>query len=195
MDTLVLSKSYEPYDQVSWEEAFKYICGGEDGTKKVEVIEYHEDRKVRSGSSENGTLREWKVPSVIRFINASTPEVMVVKFSRENIYARDRGKCQYCGMNVKLSEFEYEHVIPRAQGGKTIWENIVVACTGCNQKKGSKTPSQAGMRLLSRPRKPERQDTKRRIVITWKHGMPEAWKAYMRDVTYWRSELSNDNSG
>lgn len=192
MDTLVLSKTWEPYDQVSWQEAFKYICGGDDGTKKVEVIEYHEDRKVHSGSG-SGELREWRVPSVIRFIDAVTPEIKVVKFSRENIYARDGGKCQYCGAKCSLSEFEYEHVIPRAQGGKTIWENIVVACTGCNQKKGSKTPAQAGMRLLAMPRKPDRNSRKRRIVITWRHGMPEAWKSYMRDMTYWKTELDNDN--
>lgn len=194
MDTLVLSKTWEPYDQVSWQEAFKYICGGDDGSKKVEVIEYHEDRKVHSGSG-SGDLREWKVPSVIRFIDAVTPEIKVVKFSRENIYARDHGKCQYCGTKVSLSEFEYEHVIPRCQGGKTIWENIVVACTTCNQRKGNKTPAQAGMRLLAVPRKPDRNSKKRRIVITWRKGMPEAWKSYMRDMTYWKSELDNDNGG
>lgn len=194
MDTLVLSKTWEPYDQVSWQEAFKYICGGDDGSKKVEVIEYHEDRKVHSGSG-SGELREWRVPSVIRFIDAVTPEIKVVKFSRENIYARDKGRCQYCGEKVSLSEFEYEHVIPRCQGGKTIWENIVVACTGCNQKKGNKTPAQAGMRLLAVPRKPDRNSKKRRIVITWKKGMPETWKNYMRDMTYWKGELDNDNGG
>jgi 5-methylcytosine-specific restriction endonuclease McrA len=192
VDTLILSKTWEPYDQVSWQEAFKYICGGDDGSKKVEVIEYHEDRKVHSGSG-SGDLREWKVPSVIRFIDAVTPEIKVVKFSRENIYTRDRGKCQYCGVKVSLSEFEYEHVIPRCQGGKTIWENIVVACTGCNQKKGNKTPAQASMRLLALPRKPDRNSQKRRIVITWRKGMPEAWKSYMRDMSYWKSELDNDN--
>ncbi len=152
MDTLVLSKTWEPYDQVSWQEAFKYLCGGEDGTKKVEVIEYHEDRKVHSGS--NDSLKEWRVPSVIRFIDAMTPEIKVVKFSREN---------------------------------------IVVACTSCNQRKGGKTPNEAGMRLLAIPRKPEKNANRRRMVITWKKGMPEAWKNYMRDVSYWKTELENDN--
>ncbi len=191
MDTLVLSKSYEAYDRITWEEAFKHLCGGENGEKKVEVIEYHEDRVVHS--SNNGELKEWKVPSVIRFVDAMTPEIMMVKFSRENIYARDKGKCQYCGSDVKLSEFEYEHVLPKSQGGKTIWENIVVACTSCNQKKGNRTPTQAGMRLLSTPKKPNPKNSRHRISILWRHGMPEAWKAYMRDVTYWRGELDNDN--
>ena len=109
-DVLVLSKTWEPYDRVSWQRAFVLLCGGEDGSKKVEVLEY-DDRTVRSGS-----LKEWRVPSVIRFLEAITPEIRRVKFSRENIYARDGGLCQYCGRRVAPGEFEYEHVIPRAKG-------------------------------------------------------------------------------
>jgi 5-methylcytosine-specific restriction endonuclease McrA len=186
-DVLVLSKSWEAYDRVPWEKAFVLLCGDANGRKKIEVVEYHE-RIVRSGS-----LREWRVPSVIRFIDAVTPEVHGVKFSRENIYARDQGTCQYCGLKVSISEFEYEHVLPRSRGGKTTWENIVVACTRCNQRKGGRTPLEAGMRLMSTPRRPERSFRKRRLVLSWQRGMPEAWKGYMRSVTYWRGELDNDN--
>jgi 5-methylcytosine-specific restriction endonuclease McrA len=186
-DVLVLSKTWEAYDRVSWERAFVLLCGGDDGQKKVEVIEYG-DRVVRSGS-----LREWKVPSVIRFVEAVTPEIRTAKFSRENIYRRDRGTCQYCGTRVKLSEFEYEHVIPRFRGGMTTWENIVVACTRCNQRKGGRTPAEAGMRLLSTPRRPDKSFNRRRMTLVWENGMPQSWRSYMRDVTYWKSELDNDN--
>ena len=185
-DVLVLSKTWEPYDRVSWERAFVLLCGGEDGKKKVEVIEYDE-RKVRSGDN-----REWKVPSVIRFVEAVTPEIRVVKFSRENIYTRDKGMCQYCGLKVSQDQFEYEHVIPRVRGGKTNWENIVVACTPCNQRKGGRTPAEAGMRLLSVPRRPDKSFKRRRMTLSWQKGMPEAWKSYMRNVTYWRGELEHD---
>jgi 5-methylcytosine-specific restriction endonuclease McrA len=188
-DVLVLSKTWEAYDRVSWERAFVLLGGGDDGKKKVEVVEYHE-RTVRSGS-----LREWKVPSVIRFIEAVTPEICVVKFSRENIYTRDKGVCQYCGTQVKLSEFEYEHVVPRAKGGKTTWENIVVACTPCNQKKGGRTPAEARMRIRSTPRRPDKSFKKRRMTLSWQKGMPEAWKGYMRNITYWSGELDNENGG
>jgi 5-methylcytosine-specific restriction endonuclease McrA len=188
-DVLVLSKTWEPYDRVSWERAFVLLCGGDDGKKKVEVIEFDE-RTVRSGS-----LREWKVPSVIRFVGAMTPEIRSVKFSRENIYARDKGQCQYCGTRVKVSEFEYEHVIPRAQGGKTTWENIVVACTSCNQRKGGRTPLQAGLQLRSIPRRPDKSFARRRLTLGWREGMPESWRSYMRDVTYWRGELESDDGG
>ena len=186
-DVLVLSKTWEAYDRVSWQRAFVLLCGGDSGKKKVEVIEYQE-RRVRSGS-----LREWQVPSVIRFIEAMTPRIHAVKFSRENIYARDRGTCQYCGRQVRVSEFEYEHVIPRVHGGKTTWENIVVACTPCNRRKGGRTPAEAGMRLRSIPRRPDRSFKKLRVTLPWQRGMPEAWKNYMRNVEYWRGELDNEN--
>lgn len=189
-DVLVLSKTWEAYDRVSWERAFVLLCGGDDGKKKVEVVEYDE-RVVRSGSS-TGDLKEWKVPSVIRFVEAVTPEIRVVKFSRENIYTRDKGMCQYCGTKVSQSDFEYEHVVPRVRGGKTNWENIVVACTSCNQRKGGRTPAEAGMRLLSVPRRPDKSFKRRRMTLTWQKGMPAAWKSYMRNVTYWRGELDHD---
>jgi 5-methylcytosine-specific restriction endonuclease McrA len=191
-DVLVLSKTWEAYDRVSWERAFVLLCGGDDGKKKVEVVEYDEDRKIHSGSNTAGELREWKMPSVIRFVDAVTPQIKVVKFSRENIYTRDKGACQYCGTKVKLSEFEYEHVQPRVKGGKTNWENIVVACTPCNQRKGGRTPFEAGMRLLSTPRRPDKSFKRKRMTLLWQKGMPTAWRSYMRDVSYWKGELDHD---
>ena len=194
--TLLLSTTYEAYDSVPWEKAFYYLCGGKDGTEKVEVLKYHEDKKIHSGSSTvSGELREWRIPSVIRFIDAVTPVIKTVKFSRENIYARDKGKCQYCGQKVKLDEFEYEHVTPRRKPycGPTTWENIVTACTSCNQKKGGRTPKEAGMVLLSTPRRPDKLSSTRRLSLEWHVGMPESWRPYMRDSIYWKTELDNDN--
>jgi 5-methylcytosine-specific restriction endonuclease McrA len=191
-DVLVLSKNWEPFGQVTWQRAFILLCGGEDGRTKAEVVEYDE-KVVRSGSTSSGELREWKVPSVIRFVEANVPRLNKVKFSRENIYLRDCGTCQYCGRKVAKNEFEYEHVIPRSRGGKTTWDNIVVACTACNQKKGNKTPFEAGMKLLSVPARPGKGLRQRKMEITWQKGMPEAWKNYMRDVTYWKGELDNEN--
>jgi 5-methylcytosine-specific restriction endonuclease McrA len=187
-DVLVLSKTWEPYDRVSWRRALVLLCGGEDGSKKVEVVEFHE-RIIRSGD-----LKEWRVPSVVRFLEAVTPVIRRVKFSRQNIYARDGGLCQYCGARVAPGEFEYEHVLPRAKGGKTTWENIVVACTPCNQKKGGRTPAEAGMRLRAPPRRPDKGWGDRRVVLLWQTGMPVAWRNYMRSATYWGGELDNENT-
>lgn len=188
MDVLVLSKSYEPMDRISWEDAFTALFGEE---KKAEVIEYRELEVVHSGSPA-GDLREWKVPSVIRFVNAMVPELKGVRFSRENIYMRDRGCCQYCGIHVAADDWEYEHVIPRALGGVTSWTNIVVACTACNQRKANRTPAQAGMRLLSKPMRPEKL-FRRRSILTWQPGMPDSWLPFMIGSIYWKGELTNQN--
>ena len=73
------------------------------------------------------------------------------KFSRTNIYRRDKNTCQYCGHKFKTEDLELEHVIPKSQGGMATWKNIVLACTPCNRRKDNETPKQAGMKLIREP--------------------------------------------
>jgi hypothetical protein len=61
----------------------------------------------------------------------------------------------YCGEPKKMLELNYDHVVPRDQGGRTVWENIVASCYKCNERKRNRTPEQAGMKLLRRPYKPK----------------------------------------
>jgi CRISPR/Cas system Type II protein with McrA/HNH and RuvC-like nuclease domain len=73
------------------------------------------------------------------------------KIKRLSDYAlleRDDYKCQYCGAEVTRNTFTKDHVMPRSRGGKTIARNLVVCCDKCNQKKGDRTPEEAGMTLL-----------------------------------------------
>lgn len=136
-----------------------------------------------------------RVPSVIRLV-MPIPHKPVIKFSRQNIYARDRGQCQYCGHKVSWKVFQFEHVVPRAQGGKTGWTNIVVSCGDCNLRKGSRTPEQAGMTLRSKPVRPKSLPTMNRPRVEYKPGMHESWLKYvdrsLRDAAYWQAELEND---
>ncbi len=83
------------------------------------------------------------VPKIIRLLFYDRLPRTEVKFNRRNIFARDRSRCQYCGKKQPTSELSLDHVIPRSAGGKSIWSNIVCACTGCNVKKGGRTPQQA----------------------------------------------------
>jgi len=181
METLVLSQSYEPVARVSWQRAITLIWEG-----KVEVVEEYEDWKVKS------VTLEFKVPSVIRFLRKVFGRKRAVKFSRENVYARDNGRCQYCSNKITRAEATYDHVIPRSQGGHTRWENIVISCNGCNQKKGGRTPEQAHMKLLSTPVKPKKLPDTVRLTFTYQKGMPESWKNWLRSVTYWAGELEQD---
>lgn len=181
METLVLSAIYEPVARVPWQRAFLMVLGS-----KVEVLEEYEDRAVRS------VTLEWRMPSVVRFLRMSRGKKKGVKFSRENVYARDHERCQYCARKVARSEATYDHVVPRAQKGPTTWENVVIACVPCNQKKGGRTPVQAAMRLLSVPVKPRTLPRSARTLFQWDKGMPVSWRAWMRDVTYWHGALEED---
>jgi 5-methylcytosine-specific restriction endonuclease McrA len=131
---------------------------------------------------------------VIRFLRAMRGKRRAVRFSRENVYARDLGRCQYCGGKVPRPESTYDHVIPRSQGGHTRWENIVIACLKCNQKKGGRTPQQASMRLRSTPVRPAKLPESVKITFGYEPGMPVAWRAWLRDLSYWNGELETDGS-
>lgn len=178
MDTLVLSRDYQPLAQVTWQDAFTYLLSG-----KAEVVEEYEDRVVHSA------YQTWKIPSIIRFLTkAANLFRRGVKFNRQNVWVRDHGECQYCGDKVRRSEFTYDHVIPRAQGGKTVWENIVVCCIPCNQKKRSRAPEQAGMRLRHAPYRPKVLPGVSSEILSWHDGMPRSWKEWIGSVSYWHGE-------
>ena len=84
---------------------------------------------------------------------------------------------------VTRSEATYDHVLPRTLGGKTSWDNIVIACVPCNQKKGGRTPHEAGMRLMRPPRRPDSAPAIR--ITVGLRNAPESW----RDYLYWNVEL------
>ena len=178
MDTLVLNIGYEPIARVTWQRAITLLFLG-----KVEVVEEYDDRQIRA------VTFVVKMPAVVRLLRALRGARKAVKFSRENVYTRDGGKCQYCGVRVARHEATYDHVVPRALGGVTTWDNIVIACVGCNQHKGGKTPEQAGMKLRCAPVKPKKLPDTFRLTFTFREGMPDAWKTWLRDYAYWNTEL------
>jgi 5-methylcytosine-specific restriction endonuclease McrA len=107
-----------------------------------------------------------------------------VAFTRFNLFLRDEFKCQYCGAKGDLT---FDHVIPRASGGVTSWENVVAACSKCNLKKGSKSLRQARMHLQKPPRQPASEELRnlgRRFPPNYLH---ESWM----DFLYWDSELES----
>lgn len=70
------------------------------------------------------------------------------------IDARDQDRCRYCGTLVNWLDKRgrgggtYDHVVPIVRGGRNTLENVVVACRGCNGRKGELLLAEAGMRLL-----------------------------------------------
>ena len=180
MDTLVLDVGYTPVARVCWNRAITLWWAG-----KVEVVETYEDWTVRS------VTVELQVPAVVRFVRGMRPHKQRVRFSRETVFARDGGRCQYCNRQLARPNATYDHVTPRALGGRTGWENIVIACVRCNQRKGGRTPAQAGMTLAKVPVRPNTppHDGMR---FTYQPGMPAQWRAWLRDYVYWNGELEQD---
>src|SRR5688572_32049596 len=52
-------------------------------------------------------------------------------------------------------DLNLDHVIPRDRGGPTTWENIVCSCIPCNTRKANRTPYEAGMHLIRKPKRPK----------------------------------------
>jgi 5-methylcytosine-specific restriction endonuclease McrA len=178
METLVLDTSYVPVARVHWQRAVTLLFMG-----KVEVVEEYE------GAAISSVTFSMKMPSIVRFLRALKGKKRAIKFSRENVYARDNGKCQYCASKLARPEATYDHVVPRAQGGTTVWENVVICCVDCNQKKRDRTPAQAGMRLLTVPVKPRKLPDHIKLTLQWKTGMPPSWKDWLVSHSYWNGEL------
>ena len=167
MDTLVISATYEPMYRVGWRRAMTLWAAG-----RVDVLDTYVERMVRTvGAS-------FALPSIIRFRTGGSPYRGGVRFSRDNVYKRDRGRCQYCDYVVRRHEITYDHVVPRRAGGQTSWENLVLACRPCNQAKGGRTPEQAGMRLKTRPVAPKTLSSAREI-LSYEVGMPASWRDFL----------------
>lgn len=171
--TLLLSVGFEPIATISWERAITLLF-----QNKVEVISEYEDKELRSVSV------VFKMPAVVRLIHSLKRKKRAVKFSRQNVLARDRWKCQFCGKKAPIKDLTYDHVIPRAKGGKTCWENIVTACYDCNHKKADKTLGQAGMSLKKKPIRPTWVPI---FTIQLSGSVPEQW----RDYLYWTVGLES----
>lgn len=141
---LLLTQGYEPHKVIGWDRAITLIYTG-----KAEVVAATDEVIYRNGA----TIVH--MPSVIRLVRGTPRQKRAIKFSRMNVFSRDNFRCQYCGSPKKARELNYDHVVPRHLGGRTTWDNIVSSCYPCNTRKRNRTPEQAGMKLRTRPKKPE----------------------------------------
>jgi 5-methylcytosine-specific restriction endonuclease McrA len=161
--------SYYPLSLWPWQTAIKAMF-----LERVDVVAHYE-REVHSPSV------ALKLPSVIALRQFVRPNEYPA-FTRFNLFLRDRFRCVYCGSSKELT---FDHVIPRAQGGRTMWENVATACAPCNLRKGGRTPSEAHMQIQREPIRPtswQLQEHGRAFPPNYLH---ESW----RDYLYWDVEL------
>ncbi len=95
-----------------------------------------------------------RVPTVIVSTQYDRMPICTPRLSRDAIFARDGGICQYTGEFVGRSGGTLDHVVPRDRGGRDSFDNLVWAKKEINSLKANRLPHEAGLRLLRRPRTP-----------------------------------------
>ncbi len=192
---LVLNRYYQPVHVTSVKRAFSLLYQGVAKAIDAQYRLYEFPDWAQLSAAEHEAIstvsRQIRIPRVVVLSAYEYLPKGRVRFSRLNIYARDNDTCQYCGRQLPRPELNLDHVVPRSQGGKTSWENVVCSCVGCNLRKGGRTPEQAAMRLLKKPVRPRwtpffRGASKR---VTYREWLPFLTLA---DASYWNVELLDE---
>ena len=144
---VVLNASYEPLSVVPSKRALLLVLEG-----KATVVEEHPFLVVRS------VKQAFKVPIMVAlkvFVHGRKVFHTRAALTQRNLFIRDNHSCQYCGRHksaFRSHEFlTRDHVIPECRGGKTSWDNLVTACSTCNNKKADYHLHQVNMKLLKEP--------------------------------------------
>jgi 5-methylcytosine-specific restriction endonuclease McrA len=145
---LALNASFEPLTIVPTRRAVRLVLDG-----KAEVLEEDGGRSFRSES------QVVPCPAVIRLVRyVHVPYRFRRQVTNTFLFARDDYTCQYCGKHkseLKGRQFlTRDHVRPLSRGGLNTWDNVVTSCSPCNNRKGGRLPSEAGLTLLAVPTEP-----------------------------------------
>ncbi|HOL70069.1 MAG TPA: HNH endonuclease [Bryobacteraceae bacterium] len=162
---LVLNASYEPINICAARRALVLILKGVAAPEEFSNGFLHSARQAL------------RMPSVIRLLEYRRIPHQTRALSRKNILMRDRYTCQYCQRTLPSNELTLDHVIPRSRSGETSWENLVACCHRCNNRKGNRTPEEAGMRLL-RPPRPFTLHTSRHLMRLLGKS-DDQWRKYL----------------
>ena len=162
---LVLNATFEPINVTAVRRALVLMLKG---VAQAEETNNHEVHSTRN---------KIQVPSVIRLLSYRHIPQQSRALSRKNILLRDRNTCQFCARAFPTSELTLDHVLPRSRGGRSTWENLVACCYACNNRKGDRTPEEAGLKLQRRPR-PFTLHTSRQLMRLIGHR-DEKWRKYL----------------
>lgn len=161
---LVLNRFWQPVATCSARRAVRLLC-----TTHAQVVQVDGEQQYcthdlqswiehsdRIGDEEKirGASIALRVPRVIVLSFYERVPRLEVRFSRRNVFLRDKFVCQYCNKVFPESQLNLDHVIPRDKGGPTSWENIVTSCVRCNTQKANKLAHEVGLKLLTKPKAP-----------------------------------------
>lgn len=193
-NVLVLNRLWQAVNVCSVRRAFTLLCAGhaqvvETSRAGYQTFGFREWQDVSSQYDGHDVVRtisfKIRIPKVIVLLFYDRFPKKEVKFTRQNVFERDKSTCQYCGRGFDRKDLNLDHVVPRDRGGRMSWENIVCSCVECNTRKGNRTPEEAGMRLVRRPRRPKWRPS---LVVSFSKHMDESWRTFL-DISYWNVEL------
>jgi 5-methylcytosine-specific restriction endonuclease McrA len=196
-NVLVLNRLWQAINVCTVQRAFALLYMGHaevvletDGTfRTFDFGEWRDFSQFHNGDDVVHTVSfKIRIPRVILLLFFDRLPHKEVKFTRHNIFERDHNTCQYCGKRCDRRELNLDHVIPRDRGGTTTWENVVCACIACNTRKANRTPAEAGMRLIRKPKRPKWRPF---VNVTISAIAHDSWKHFL-DLAYWNVELGED---
>ena len=163
---LVLNATYEPINICMARRAIVLVLNGVATCEEFTSAYFHSpSTRVR-------------IPSVIRLMHyIRVPRMRDKSPTKKNVLIRDKHTCQYCGRRFPSSELTLDHVIPKARGGRTRWDNLVACCRRCNARKGGRSPEEARMTLRKAPREP-RYPYHIHLVQSREH-VRDGWRKYL----------------
>ena len=189
---LVLNRNWQPVNVASvaraltllWNDNARVVC-----PDTYQLFDWSDWTAVQPSADEpcvRAIRQNIRVPEVVALTIYDRLPKAHVAFSRRNIFKRDRYTCQYCGSRPRHDELTIDHVIPRAQGGQSTWDNCVLACVDCNHSKADRTPDQAGLSMKKVPKRPNWNPAYSRHSIRM-----DSWQKFLSDA-YWNVELGEN---
>ncbi|MFW6281216.1 MAG: HNH endonuclease [bacterium] len=171
------------YNAYEYNKIINLIGKGNVYTKESKVDRFFNDGKIISKLKQ---LKEVPYKGLVYDLQVSGSHTYIANFTAVH-------NCQYCSNEKGSKDLNIDHIIPKSKGGKNTWENLVCACIKCNSKKGARTPKEAGMKLISKPKKPSMflmfkhyiQKMDEEPFCDWKHFFPDDIISDM----YWNTEL------
>jgi 5-methylcytosine-specific restriction endonuclease McrA len=176
---MVLNASYEFLTIIDqWIDALTLVL-----TDKAVALEHYQD-VVRS------QYCTFQLPAVVvmRYqVNTHRHRRLFDAPTRKSVFIRDNFRCQYCGVKVTMHTGTRDHVMPRSCGGRDVLANIVAACVPCNTRKDARTPEEAGMPLMNRPRALSEEEKLRCLMRVVRTKERSAWIECLRrhGITLW----------
>lgn len=183
-DVLILNRNFLALEVTTWRKAIALLFRGRASVVDLDSRTYDfSDWIVASESIGEGSAGFVRTPS----LRIAIPEVMALKvyggaprkgipFTRKNILHHYGYCCCYCGKHLPTHMLNLDHILPRSRGGATDWANTVPACIPCNSKKGNRLPSEAGMRLMVKPSRPNGNN---RAAFSVRGALRDSWHRFI----------------